>query len=125
VSDGYDRRIGDRVDMAAIPVLWRIPTPGEKRGWRRPRGPEKGLLIDMSVSGLQVRAPAADDLSRGAVVGLALDGVEGRGTIRRMAAVSGTRFCDYGIELAPEAVALVAWVHDRVAGTAPTEADWR
>lgn len=112
--------------MAAIPVLWRVPPPGQKRGWRRPRGPEKGLLIDMSVSGLQVRAPAAADLSRGAVVGLALDGVEGRGTIRRMAPVPGTRFCDYGVELTRDAVALVEWVHDRVSGTAPaTETDWR
>ena len=112
--------------MAAIPVLWRVPSPDQKRGWRRPRGPEKGLLLDMSVSGLQVRAPAADDLSRGATVTLALDGVEGRGTIRRMVRVPGTRFCDYGIELSPDATALVQWVHDRVAGTTPvSEADGR
>lgn len=112
--------------MAAIPVLWRVPPAGQKRGWRRPRGPEKGLLIDLSVSGLQVRAPAADDLTRGAKVTLALDGVEGWGTIRRVKPVPQTRFCDYGIELSPKAVELVRWVHDRVAGATPaTESDWR
>lgn len=126
VSDGYDRRIGDRVDMAAIPVLWRVPPADRKRGWRRPRAPEKGLLIDVSVSGLQVRAPAADDLGRGAVVHLAVDGIHGWGTIRRATPVPRTRFCDYGLELDREATELVQWVHDRVASTsAVKDSDWR
>ena len=112
--------------MAAIPVQWRIPRAGQRRGWRRPPEPQKGLLIDMSVSGLQVRAPAAADLSRGAVVALALDGVEGWGTIRRVAPVPRSPYVDYGIELSPDATDLVQWVHDRVAGSsAATEADWR
>lgn len=128
VSDGYDRRIGGRVDMAAIPVRWRVPLAEPKRrgGWRRRPEAESGLLLDLSVSGLQVRAPAADDLVRGSVVGVALDGVEGWGTIRRVAPVPRTRFCDYGVELSPDAVALVQWVHDRVAATSGVdETGWR
>lgn len=128
MSDGYERRIGGRIDVAAIPVEWRVPPPGEKRkgAWRRPQKPEKGLLLDLSVSGFQVRAAAADDLQRGVVVHVALDGVHGWGTIRRATPVPTTRFCDYGVELDPKATALVQWVHDRVAGASPvTEADWR
>jgi hypothetical protein len=123
----YERRIGGRVDMAAIPVLWRLTPPGEKRrsGWRRRPEAEKGLLLDLSVSGLQVRAAAADDLSRGVVVHLSLDGVHGWGTIRRAAPVPKTTFCDYGIELAPQAEELTQWVHDRIAGTSnASESDW-
>ncbi len=126
VSDGYERRIGGRVDMAAIPVQWRVPPPGEKRrGWRR-REPENGLLIDLSVSGLGIRAAAADDLGRGATVHVALDGVVGWGTIRRVRPVPGTRLCEYGIELDPKASDLLSWVHAKVAGaSAASEADWR
>lgn len=128
VSEPYERRIGGRVDVAAIPVGWKLPAPGQKRrGWRRPPEPESGLLLDMSVSGLQVRAAAAEDLVRGSTVHLSLDGVVGWGTIRRVTPVAGTRFCDHGIELDPQSTALVQYVHDRVAGTtaAATEDDWR
>lgn len=127
VSEPYERRIGGRVDVAAIPVGWRLPPPGQKkRGWRRPPEPASGLLLDMSVSGLQVRAAAAEDLVRGSVVHLSLDGVVGWGTIRRVTPVPGTRFCDHGIELDPTSTALVQYVHDRVAGARPvTEDDWR
>lgn len=128
MSDAYDRRIGGRIDVAAVPVAWRVPEPGQKRGrgWRRAPEPETGLLLDISVSGLQIRAARADDLVRGVVVHVALDGVHGWGTIRRAAPVPTTRFCDYGIELDPKATELVQWVHDQVAGAAPvTEADWR
>jgi hypothetical protein len=123
----YDRRIGDRVDTAAIPVLWRTPAPGEKRRslGRRARKPESALLRDISVSGLQIRALAADDLGVGVKVHLEVDGVAGWGTIRRMAAVPGTRFCDYGLELSTRATDLVQMVHDRVAATRPSEIDWR
>jgi hypothetical protein len=127
MSDGYDRRIGGRKDMAAIPVQWRVTPPGQKRkgAWRRRDEAEKGLLLDLSVSGLQVRAAAADDLSRGVVVHLALDGVHGWGTIRRVSPVPKTTFCDYGIELDPRAVELTEWVHARIASTsAASEADW-
>jgi hypothetical protein len=122
----YDRRIGDRVDMAAIPVRWRVPPPGTKRSrLRRAKAPESALLRDLSVSGLQIRALAADDLSVGVVVHVEVDGVAGWGTIRRMAKVPGTRFCDYGLELSDKATELVEMVHDRVASTRPSEADWR
>ncbi len=127
VSTPYERRIGGRIDVAAIPVGWRLPPPDQKRRDRRRRSePESGLLLDMSVSGLQVRAAAAEDLVRGSVVHLSLDGVVGWGTIRRVSPVPGTRFCAYGIELDPKATALVRYVHDRVAGASPvTETDWR
>lgn len=125
----YERRIGGRIDVAAIPVQWRVPTPGQKgrSGWRRSKKAESGLLLDMSVSGLQVRAPEASDLHRGSEVGLALDGVSGWGTIRRIHPVPKTRFCDYGIELSREAAELVQWVHDRVAASSSglDPSDWR
>lgn len=128
MSDGYDRRIGGRVDTAAIPVQWRIPDPDEKRrAFRRAPKAETGLLIDVSVSGIQIRAAAADDLGRGARVRVALDGVVGWGTIRRASPVPGGRYCDYGIELARDSTDLVQWVHDRVAAGSSglTQTDWR
>jgi hypothetical protein len=125
VSEGYDRRLVRRVDVAAIPVLWRVAPPDEKRRLRRRPKAQSGLLLDLSVSGLQVRAPVADDLFRGSVVHLALDDVHGWGRIRRIAPVPGTRFANYGLEVSTDATELTEWIYRRVGGASGISSpDW-
>jgi len=122
----YERRIGDRVGIDAIPVFWRVPPPDQGRQSRRDRRKvQSGALLDVSVSGLQVRAPASDDLSIRAVIFIDVDGIVGEVTIRRITPVRGTRFCDYGVEIRASAEELIRWVHTRLAATAKaTEHDW-
>ncbi|HEV7721657.1 MAG TPA: PilZ domain-containing protein [Iamia sp.] len=123
----YERRIGDRVGIEAIPVLWRVPPPdqGRKGGRRARRKAQSGALLDVSVSGLQVRAPSSDDLSTGAVVHIDIDGVVGAVTIRRITPVQGRRFCDYGVEIRASSEDLARWVHTRLAASLrATEQDW-
>lgn len=122
----YDRRIGDRVDVESVPVLWRAPAPGVPR-WKQigKQRPQSAALLDLSVSGLQVRAPAADDLFRGVVLHIRLDGVTGAVIIRRVMPVPGTTLCDYGLDLTDTSTELTRWVHDRLAGAATVlESDW-
>jgi hypothetical protein len=123
----YERRIGGRIGIEAIPVLWRVPPPDQgRKGSRRDRRKvESGALLDVSVSGLQIRAPATNDLSTSAVIFVDVDGVVGAVTIRRIAPVPGTKFCDYGVEIRADSEALVRWVNTRLAATAKaTEHDW-
>ncbi|QYG93752.1 hypothetical protein HC251_15845 [Iamia sp. SCSIO 61187] len=126
MEGSYDRRIGDRVDVESVPVLWRAPAPGAPR-WKQigKQRPQSGALLDLSVSGLQVRAPAADDLFRGVVIHIQLDGVTGAVVIRRVTPVPGTKLCDYGVQLKDTATELTQWVHERLARSAPVrESDW-
>jgi hypothetical protein len=123
----YERRIGRRVDVEPVAVLWRAD-PERKKGARFRKGPhvESGALIDLSVSGLKVRAPMAHDLSVGAVVPIEIDGVAGRITIRRITPVDGTRFADYGAQIMPSSHDLADWARARLdEGAAIGEDDWR
>lgn len=77
------------------------------------------------MSGLQVRAPAADDMFRGVVVHIQLDGVTGAVVIRRVTPVPGTKLCDYGLQLKETSTELTRWVHERLARSAQLrETDW-
>jgi hypothetical protein len=121
----YERRIGQRVDVDPVEVLWRVPSERHRRRWRRGGGVQTGALVDLSVSGLKVRAPAADDLSVGAVVPVEIDGVAGDVAVRRIVPVPGTRFADYGVQLTPASHDLARWCTARLDRHSEVgEADW-
>lgn len=90
-------------------VGWRVTPPGErpKRRFGLFTPPHQvGRLLELSVSGGQIRAAAANDLGPGAKVWIELDGVVGPVRIRRImrepGAKRGTGDCVYGFELPSE-----------------------
>lgn len=118
-----DRRIGRRLPIPARRVLWRVPAPGEKpRRLFGRRDPESAELLDVSVSGLSVRAREARDLSIGALVHLAVDGHPGPARIRAMAPEPGGR-CTYGLELVDPASALTRHVYRKLEEAADVHED--
>lgn len=127
MPSAYERRIGRRVEVEPVPVLWRADPERPKGGrFRRTAQVESGALIDLSVSGLKVRAPSAHDLSIGSVVPIEVEGVPGRITIRRITPVDGTRFSDYGAQILPSSHALADWARRRLdEGAEVGEAEWR
>ncbi len=113
------------MDVEPLAVLWRVPSERRSRG-RRGTSVQSAALIDLSVSGLQVRAPAANDLSVGAVVAIEVEGVAGDVVIRRILPVAGTRFADYGLQITPSSHELARWATRRIdAGAEIHESDWR
>ncbi|HEX7131666.1 MAG TPA: PilZ domain-containing protein [Iamia sp.] len=122
----YERRIGHRVEVEPLEVRWRVPDDPRRGRRRRGQGPQTGALIDVSVSGLKVRAPAATDLSVGARVPIEIDGVAGTVAVRRIISVPGTRFADYGVQISPGSYRLAAWATAHLSqGAEIDEALWR
>lgn len=124
----FDRRVGRRVQVDPREIGWRVTPPGEKakRRFGLVTAPtQTARLLELSVSGAQVRAPAAKDLQRGQKIWIEIEGVVGEVKIRRMirepGAGSRASDCLYGLELGPESTSeLTKHVHrmlDREFGT--------
>lgn len=126
MAGAYERRIGRRVPVEPVAVLWRLPSERRRSRFRKAGGVQSGALIDLSVSGFMVRAPRADDLSVGARVPVEVEGVVGEVVVRRIIPVPGTRFDDYGVQVTPASHELARWCTARLdAGAEVHEADWR
>ncbi len=125
MAGAYERRIGRRVAVAPVAVLWRLPSERRRSRFRKGGGVQSGALVDLSVSGLKVRAPRADDLSVGARVPVEIEGVVGDVVVRRIVPVPGTRFDDYGVQIHPASHDLARWCTARLDATSEVkEADW-
>ena len=112
-----ERRIGHRSDHDGIAIRWWPPRgPGAPR---RLFGPRKGLaaeLVDVSLTGLLVEAPANEELRVGDTITVEVDGITGPVTLRRVVAVPGSPTWRYGVELLDLTAALTAHVHAKLAG---------
>lgn len=81
-----NRRVGQRHPIESVPVTWRADLPRRSGLLRRRTGAQPAHMVDLSVSGAAVVAPAAGDLRVGSVVVVDYEGHAGRVVIRRIAA---------------------------------------
>lgn len=108
----FDKRVGRRVQVDPQQILWRVD-PTRSGPARRPRfrAPPTAELLDVSVSGLRVRGPAAKDIRVGTVLAIEVDGLVGRVRVRRIDAADGDRQCEYGLELVDAQSPLTLHIH--------------
>ena len=59
MAGAYERRIGRRVPVEPVAVRWRLPAERRRSRFKKAATVQTGAMIDLSVSGLKVRAPAA------------------------------------------------------------------
>ena len=109
VSTG--RRLGERLPLGEVLLSWRVDevVPGRLRD--KPRPPEIGRLIDVSVSGAAIVAPASPDLRPGRAVVVRLDGADAVVRIRRIAEFGDDGWRIYGVEFLDLDLAFRDWIN--------------
>lgn len=96
---GYERRVGSRHSVAWLEVGWRYWIGPPEEGGSRPVGTATGHLVDVSVTGAGVMAPASPYVGVGVAVALDFAGLHGGVVIRRVDAVNGEASARlYGVE---------------------------
>lgn len=108
---GTGRRLGERLALGEVLLSWRVDEviPGRVRD--KPRPPEIGRLIDVSVSGAAIVAPASSDLRPGRPVVIRLDGADAVVRIRRIGDVGDDAWRLYGVEFVDLDLAFRDWIN--------------
>jgi hypothetical protein len=106
-----NRRVGPRVALDPLEVAWRVAPPGSTPREQRKHRPQRGSLLDLSVSGALVAAPQANELSAGAVLYMAIDDQVGKVRIRRIIDSPDRGMVRYGIEFVELGSDLTRYVH--------------
>jgi hypothetical protein len=89
-----DRRLGARRTVGWLDLRWLA----RRTGWRARLVEERVAALDVSTSGVGIRAGAVADLRIGHVVTLRLDPFEVRATIRRIMPAEDATSVLYGLE---------------------------
>lgn len=92
-------------------LTWRAEEHADRRRRRRHRDPEVGRLVDISVSGASVVAPAADDIGPGSVVLMQLGNARAAARIRRVESFDAEGWRIYGVEFVEVSPELLEWVN--------------
>ncbi|UDY36519.1 PilZ domain-containing protein [Dermatobacter hominis] len=105
------RRLGERIALGEVLISWRVDEviPGRLRD--KPRPPEIGRLLDVSVSGAAIVAPESPDLRVGRAVAIRLDGADALVRIRRMADFGQEGWRLYGVEFLESDLAFRDWIN--------------
>jgi len=120
----YERRMGHRHPVDPVPVDWRLG-PAKRR--KPPKARAQGELLDLSVSGARVAAPAARDLVVGSRLDIRILDVAGPVIIRRIEPGSSRSESVYGLEFASASSPLTQLVHHDLLSryTSAQEHQWR
>lgn len=108
----FEQRIGRRHPVEPTKIRWRVDR--KKKLFGKAPGPEYGLIVDMSISGAGIRAPADDDLSVGSSVGIEVGGHVGAVTIRRISDADVPGESIYGVEFANPNAKFARWLHHQL-----------
>ena len=93
----YNRRIGRRVSVDPSAALSWLPSVPAKRFGRR-RKPQRGSLVDLSLTGARIKAPADPAIVAGTLVVIAVDDLRGVVKVRRIDAAIDPAVSLYGVE---------------------------
>ena len=95
-----ERRLGGRYEVEGVAVGWRLDRKDDRPVWRRrsPLPPEAGELLNVSVTGASVLAPATKELMVGSRVLIEIMGVTEPVKVRRIGRSRDSARSIYGIE---------------------------
>ena len=104
-------RLGERIGLGDVFVSWRVDEliPGRLRDRARP--PEIGRVVDVSISGAAIVAPASPQLRRGRPVCIRLDDADAVVRIRRIEEIGDDDWRLYGVEFVETDLAFRDWVN--------------
>ena len=119
----FERRIGRRHAVSLVHLTWR---PRLAPKWfRRSTRSQRATVIDLSVTGARIRAPANAEIQRGTMVTIAFGPHRGLVQVRRIERARDPTVAYYGVRFVSLDTALRQLVDDAVGADRPTEADWR
>ena len=119
----YDRRIGNRVLIESVAVEWLPLLPRKRFG--RSRVPQRGAIVELSITGAQMRAPADSAIIVGTQVFISVDGLEGIVEVRRIHAALDPEHSFYGVQFIRLDPALGDLFDRTLALQRSDEAGWR
>lgn len=114
-----NQRIGDRIPVDVTGVEWR---PRAKKGWRARRARLTARVVEVSVSGAGILAPAEPHVPLGEMVTVVVNGREAVVHVRRRERTADPGVLRYGVEFATLDNPLVDLAKARLAETRPAQA---
>ena len=105
------RRLGERIPIGDVFLAWRIDEVERGRLRTRKREPEIGRLLDISVSGGAVVAPAAQDLKRGSVLIVQMGNAQAVVRVRRIDDFGDADWRTYGVEFVETEPSFLDWIN--------------
>ena len=105
------RRLGERLPIGDVFLAWRIDEVEQGRLRTRKREPEIGRLLDISVSGGAVVAPASTDLRKGSVLIVQLGNAQAVVRVRRIDDFGDVDWRTYGVEFVETDPGFLDWIN--------------
>jgi len=113
-------RLGERISLGDVLIGWRVDEIVQGRLRDRPRPTEIGRIIDVSVSGAAIVAPAAPEMRPGRPVAIRVGEADGIVRIRRVSELEEPGWCLYGVEFVESDLALRDWINGLLDMRRPT-----
>lgn len=110
------RRLGERIPIGDVFMVWRASDEGDARPKRSRREPELARLLNVSVSGAAVVAPTAADLRRGSVLLVQLGNARAAVRIKRIEEFGEADWRTYGVEFVETDPEFLEWISHVLAG---------
>jgi hypothetical protein len=115
------RRLGERIPLGEVLISWRVDEVIRGRLRDKPRPAEIGRVLDVSVSGAAIVAPASPDLRPGRVVAIRVDGADALVRIRRIDGFGEEDWRLYGVEFLETDLELRDWINRLLDARRPGE----
>lgn len=102
IEEGFDRRLGQRFDVEGLEIVWVTRHPGDDGGLLRRKVShlveQSARLVDVSVTGAAVIAPASHHVQRGSTALIRIDGEEAVVRVERCSPTLRPRLMRYGVQ---------------------------